>query len=118
MIVAFEPPTRLLSMNDRMHWRAKAQHNALWLQAASIAARQVLRDTPWEPRPSIVTVTLPVRDNRRRDPHNFFPTLKPIIDGLVLAGVWPDDNSAWVTTTEPMLHVGGREVVVAVNRRG
>ena len=31
------------------------------------------------------------RPNQRRDPHNFTPTVKYILDGLTEAKVWPDD---------------------------
>jgi hypothetical protein len=31
------------------------------------------------------------------------PTVKAIVDGLVDAGVWPDDNSDSVVVTEPLL---------------
>lgn len=64
--------------------------------------------------PSLVTVTLPVSGNRRRDPHNWTPTVKAIVDGLVDAGVWPDDNSDWVATVEPVLDATATQVVVAI----
>lgn len=44
-------------------------------------------------------------DRRRRDPHNFAPTLKHVIDGLVDAGLWPDDTPEYVRTLEPALAV-------------
>ena len=47
----------------------------------------------------------PVVDRRRRDPHNFAPTLKHVIDGLVDAGLWPDDTPEYVRTLEPALAV-------------
>lgn len=117
MIFQFDPPAKLLSMNDRDHWRKKARLTADWVQAAQIAAHQARVHQKWEPVPSIVTITLPVKGNRRRDPHNFFATVKPIVDGMVLAGIWPDDNSEWVTVTEPSLHVGGAKVMVLVRAR-
>ena len=48
--------------------------------------------------PCYVRVTFPVNDNRRRDSDNPAPTVKAIVDGLVLAGVWPDDSPEWVET--------------------
>lgn len=71
----------------------------------------------WETRgnpPSRVTVTLPVSGNRKRDPHNWTPTVKAIVDGLVDAGVWPDDNSDWVTTNEPVLDTTATQVAVRI----
>ncbi|WP_128683426.1 hypothetical protein [Actinomyces qiguomingii] len=32
-------------------------------------------------------------DRRRRDTHNLMPTVKPIVDGLVDAGLLPDDDT-------------------------
>lgn len=98
--VEFDPPAQLMSMNDRSHWRTKAEQNRNWRFAAHLAARNA------QARyldPCTVTVILPVVGNRRRDPMNYFATVKPIIDGLVDAGCWPDDTPQWVTTTEPRL---------------
>jgi len=50
---------------------------------------------------AMVSFVFPVTTNRRRDPHNFYPTIKPIIDGLTDAGLWPDDTPEYVMTVEP-----------------
>lgn len=117
LTVTFPPPAKLLSMNDRMNWRPKAKLTADWLGAAKLAGQIARRKARWEPCPVVVSVTLPVRDSRRRDPHNYFATVKPVVDGLVLAGIVPDDTPEWVTTIEPVLHVGGRDVVVLITAR-
>lgn len=51
----------------------------------------------------VVTYCFPERDragrsqaNRARDAANWAPTSKCLIDGLTAAGIWPDDNDAWV----------------------
>ena len=126
--ITFVRPAPLLSMNDRSHWRDRSRHVRAWrrltmhhtlVQIAGITPeradgleyrlytlRQPLPpDVVHQLPPSWVTITLPVSDNRRRDPHNYFATVKPIVDGLVDAGLWPDDTPAWVTTTEPHLEV-------------
>jgi len=46
-------------------------------------------------------------DRRRRDPSNYYPPVKAIIDGLVAVMVWPDDTPEWVEVAEPVLRVGG-----------
>lgn len=67
---------------------------------------------------SNVQVTIPFRMNRRRDPHNYVGTVvKAVVDGLVRAGLWPDDNPEFVTVLEPLLVVG-TEVVVSITPRG
>lgn len=40
-----------------------------------------------------------VADNRRRDPDNLAATLKPALDGLVIAGVLVDDTHLYVPRT-------------------
>jgi hypothetical protein len=56
-----------------------------------------------------VCVTIGFHTNRRRDPHNYVGTIvKSIIDGLVMADVWPDDNPEWVVVVEPKLVVHPR----------
>jgi hypothetical protein len=68
--------------------------------------------------PSTVRVTIPFKDQRTRDPHNYTGTVvKWIVDGLVRAGVWPDDNPAHVTVLDPLLVVGN-EVSVTIEPRG
>ena len=50
--------------------------------------------------PSRVTVAVAYPTAARADPDNAAPTVKAIIDGLVDAGVWPDDNSRWRAHTD------------------
>lgn len=40
--------------------------------------------------------------NKRRDPHNFYPTVKAICDGFTHACVWADDDAKHVKTLEPV----------------
>ena len=41
---------------------------------------------------------------RRRDEDNLVPTLKALIDGLVDAGVTPDDGSRYIDWSRPVIH--------------
>lgn len=107
-MIDFPQPAKLINLNDRSHWRVKGALTKAWRTSAYYAAKQA-KQGPLGP--SYVYVTLPVRTAARRDPHNFVPTVKAIVDGLVDAGVWPDDNSEWVTVVEPQL-VRNTNVVV------
>ncbi len=99
-VISFPAPAKLINLNDRLHWSVKARLTAAWREAAFYAAKQAgVRNIG----PSKVYVRLPVKTAHKRDPHNFTPTVKAIVDGLVDAGVWPDDNSDWVTVAEPAL---------------
>jgi crossover junction endodeoxyribonuclease RusA len=118
MTITFPQPAELLNMNDRLHWAKKARIVNAWRTATkwgTHAARgaQQFHGLP----PSTVTITLPVKGNRRRDPANYYATVKPIVDGLVDAGLWPDDTPEWVTTTEPVLDPTAAEVTVTVTLR-
>lgn len=110
VVVSFERPAPLLNMNDRQGWRAKAARVKLWRQAAAWAA-VAAKVQPRTGR-TLVKVTLPIRTtNTRRDPSNFAPCVKAIVDGLTDAGVWPDDHAGWVVTQEPTF-VRGTTVTV------
>lgn len=57
--------------------------------------------------PSLVRVSIPFSQNRKRDPHNYCGTIvKAIIDGLVLAGAWEDDTPDYVEHLPPALYKG------------
>ena len=71
---------------DRRRWRRIRE---LREQACTMATLQ--RAPRMDRARLVVTVSLP--DRRRRDLHNFTPTIKAIVDGLVDAGVLPDDDA-------------------------
>lgn len=91
---------RPLSLNDRMAWPVKARATREVRQAVAAHAR-ALR----VPRLEYVHVQLEYvpRDARRRDPDNLWATAKPAIDGLVDAGVVPDDTAVYVCRHEPVI---------------
>lgn len=85
-----------LTLNHSHHWtktrviRIGIRDAACWLaKAAKI--------------PKLTAVTLELvyhpRDSIRRDADNMAATMKPAIDGLVLAGVLDDDNAKHVLST-------------------
>lgn len=118
MVLSFEPPARLLSMNDRDHHMRRSELVGLWRDAAYFYACQLRPGGPSartlpEGRYRVES-TLPVEGRRRRDPMNFVATVKAVVDGVTAAGVFPDDSEEFVTVAEPVLDVGGRLVTVAV----
>ena len=97
-------PTTYMTMNDRDHWRAKAAKVKRWRWHTAYVARGLFHLAG--PRtPSALSFVFEVPDRRRRDPHNYYPTIKAIVDGLVDAGLWPDDTPEYVSTTEPTFAV-------------
>lgn len=119
-MLEFPAPGALLSMNDRGHWRRRHQLTRVWRHTAKLGAVSARNADRWQCPlpPAVVAVGLPVRDSRRRDPANYSATVKPIVDGLVDAGLRPDDTPEWVTTVEPILvpDVARRVRVVIVDR--
>lgn len=89
-----------LSANQRLHWAAKARltreirrDSALLIRAAGVPPCERVK----------VRVLWCVADRRRRDPSNVMPTQKAVVDGLVDAGVVPDDTPDFVV--EEMPHI-------------
>lgn len=84
------PPMEPFTLNDRVHWAQRYQIEQMWQTAAAYTALQA-----GAPRGlDRVKVTLAIRppDRRRRDRHNFTAMFKPCVDGLVKAGIIPDDT--------------------------
>lgn len=113
IVVEFPQPAPRLNLNGRHHYHAVGRWKAAWRQAAWVAAVNTGHKNVG---PSVVTMVLPVRDRRKRDPHNDW-TCKPAIDGLTDAGFWPDDDSTWVSVSEPRFVVGAKTVRIEVTPR-
>ena len=96
-----KPP---LSLNDRTHWRVKAKHTA--------DIRAWIREWAWHyvPPCSATEVELHYvpRDARRRDADNLVPILKACCDGLVDAGVVPDDTPELMRKVMPIIDAPNR----------
>lgn len=90
-----------LSMNQRLHWARKARITRELRHEAAVRARS-MRLGPY--RHITVTLHYQPRDNRRRDRGNLMPTHKALLDGLVDAGVVPDDNPTYVDEQMPQIH--------------
>lgn len=94
------PLTKPLSMNDRQHWRPKARLVGYVRRITLLLAQQ--HRIPPVDRIAVELHYAP-RDQRRRDPLNLVATLKPVEDGLVDAGVVPDDTEQYVEPTMPVI---------------
>lgn len=85
---------------------ANGQRRAHWSQVRA-AKRQVQDAVVWLARqqcigrlgPSTVEVKWWAKDRRRRDADSLGPALKAVLDGLVEAGVFADDDSRTVVKT-------------------
>ncbi len=89
-----------LSLNDRMHWAQKARITRQ--VRATVAWNAVSLKIGGQDHVNIQLVYTPAQ-NRRRDTDNLWATAKPAVDGLVDAGVVPDDTQRFVTRHEPRI---------------
>jgi crossover junction endodeoxyribonuclease RusA len=93
--------TPLLNANQRLHHHPKAQLTKTIRDAACLLARQAR--IPNLQHAHICYVVHPGGVVRRRDPGNWAPTAKAAVDGLVDAGVLPDDDSTRLLGPDPRI---------------
>jgi crossover junction endodeoxyribonuclease RusA len=88
--IRLPPGTKLLTSNQRYHWRTRAKiTRELRTMSRDLAEQQEI------PRADKVHVRghWHYHDNRKRDPGNWYPSLKAMIDGaLVDSGIITDDD--------------------------
>lgn len=114
-LIEFDIPEKPLNMNDGDQGKQKRDYirrKQVWKKAAYFATCAAFPSEGPSGRkmgPCDVYVSIPVAGDIRRDPHNWYPTIKAIVDMIVEAGVWPDDTPDWVTTHEPQLRLVPKE---------
>lgn len=95
-------PTDYINLNDRTHHMVKYRLAEVWKQSVWAHANQ--RPKPRIPDESMATVHVAfgvTNPSARRDPHNWMPTIKAMIDALTDMGFWKDDDFTHVTVLEP-----------------
>lgn len=90
-----------LSLNHRRHWRATAKLTRSIRQVVHVLAVQARIGRHERVR---VTLHYQPRDARVRDEENNVPTLKACCDGLVDAGIVPDDSPQFMLKDMPVIH--------------
>lgn len=78
-----------ITLNQRLHWSERRRLTAHYRQLGQAAA--INYEVP-RLELAYIVCELRFRDRRRRDPGNWAPTAKAVVDGLVDAGVLPDDD--------------------------
>lgn len=78
-----------ITLNQRSHWGAKSRLTKHYRQLGQVHALRMQL-----PRMQLAHVVCELRfcTDARRDPHNWTPTAKAVLDGMVDAGVFPDDD--------------------------
>jgi crossover junction endodeoxyribonuclease RusA len=93
------------SANDRDHWRVKAGKVA---EIRAVARREAAAAFWFDGIPMFDHIRVGLlyvpRDRRRRDPDNLVvPLFKALVDGIVDAGIVPDDTPRYVTREFPVI---------------
>lgn len=83
------PRSLALTANQRLHWQPQRERTRQLRQLGLINASKLGAFDR-----AHLTVTLAWHDAHRRDPANWYPTVKALIDGMVDAGLLPDDDGA------------------------
>ncbi|MCL8016920.1 hypothetical protein [Streptomyces sp. AS02] len=104
----------LVNANDRRHPVKQAPYIKVIRNAAWAMARH--HKLPALQRAHIFYVIHPDTKTRRRDPGNWSPSAKAAVDGLVDAGVLPDDNKNHLLGPDPRIGdpVKGSQLVLWV----
>jgi crossover junction endodeoxyribonuclease RusA len=92
-----------LTANQRLHWAQRHRATTEVRQTVGWLARATAIPAGAH---ATVTLTWAPGDRRRRDADNLVPTLKAACDGLVDAGVVPDDTPQWMTKLMPVITTG------------
>lgn len=101
--------TKPLNLNARTHWAVKAKQVREVRQAA--ASLTLAAQVPPLQHISVELHYRP-RDKRRRDPLNLVAMLKPIEDGIVDAGIIPDDTPEYLTPVMPMIDMPNKDAAI------
>lgn len=106
IVLEFNAPAAPLSINqgNTMHWAKRRRILEPWGDLAWVHARNYRTRNGYTPVPVEIQPAYQFRNARRRDAHNYTGTVtKAIVDGLVRAGLVPDDTPEWVTVLDPIL---------------
>jgi hypothetical protein len=104
--LTFEAPAPLMSMNQKPS-RTLTQIKQAWRDTAYFRYIEQFPGKGPSGRalpPSSVFILLPARTRVRRDSSNFQATVKPIVDGITMAGAWPDDTDEFVDQWNPTFY--------------
>lgn len=109
--ITLTPPAEFINVNQRYHWRKKAKLTKAWRDAARLAALDTYTGV-WET--ARVVCSIRFATNHRRDAGNYYPTAKAIVDGLVDAAVFPDDDDSRIVGPDMRRHIPNGSPLVTI----
>lgn len=90
------PRSKMLSANDKMHWAARSRLTKQLRQWGYLLGREGQGVARLHLTRARVEFEFAYPDRRRRDRHNLAPTVKALMDGLIDAGLLPDDSDRFL----------------------
>ena len=93
----------MLNSNDRMHYHVRAELTKHLREMANLEGRHYVGDLPEgeflysRKNPCHIVVHIHPPTSRRMDAPNWYPTIKPLIDGLTDMRMFEDDNDDVIT---------------------
>jgi crossover junction endodeoxyribonuclease RusA len=105
-----------LTANQRLHFHAKGRVVRQWRDATAWQCRGMGLSFPGGAR---IIAELRFLGVRKRDPNNWADTAKAVVDGLVDAGLFPDDDPRYVIGPDmrlgaPVLALADEELIVHI----
>lgn len=115
-VITLTPPAKFINANDRLHWREKAKRVKAWRDMAhDRAAYNADHGVHYERAHVICAIRFPT--NHRRDVGNFYGTAKACLDGIVDAGLLPDDSDVHVLGPDMRRHIPNGSPLVTITIR-
>lgn len=104
--------SKLITANDKPHWAARARLTKQIRQWGYLLGREGEGVARLELTHARVEVEFAYPDRRRRDRSNLAPTVKALMDGLIDAGLLPDDADRFLDGPHTVIadHLAGKHL--------
>lgn len=93
----------LLTANDKLHWARRASLTKQLRRWGYFLGREGRGVECLRLARARVVFEVAYPDRRRRDRHNLAPTIKAVLDGLIDAGLLPDDSDGYLDGLETVV---------------
>ena len=104
--------SKLITANDKLHWAARARLTKQLRQWGYLLGREGEGVARLGLTHARVEVEFAYPDRRRRDRSNLAPTVKALMDGLIDAGLLPDDADRFLDGPYTVIagHLAGKHL--------
>ena len=104
--------SKLITANDKMHWGVRARLTKQLRQWGYLLGREGAGVARLGLTHARVEMEFAYPDRRRRDRSNLAPTVKALMDGLIDAGLLPDDADRFLDGPHTVIaeHLAGKHL--------